>query len=39
MIYEFKELIKKVHDIDVTYIEFPYDVKLEFGYTSYFRHY
>lgn len=30
-IYEFKALIQKVHDIDVTYIEFSYDVKLELG--------
>ena len=31
MIYEFKAEIKKVPDIDGAYIEFPYDVKNEFG--------
>ena len=30
-IYEFKAEIKKVPDIDGAYIEFPYDVKNEFG--------
>ena len=30
-IYEFEEMIKKVPDIDGAYIEFPYDVKNEFG--------
>lgn len=29
--YEFKAEIKKVSDIDGAYIEFPYDVKSEFG--------
>jgi len=29
--YEFKAEIKKVPDIDGAYIEFPYDVKNEFG--------
>lgn len=30
-IYEFDAVIKKVPDIDGAYIEFPYDVKEEFG--------
>ena len=30
-VYEFKALIKKVPDIDGAYVEFPYDVKKEFG--------
>lgn len=30
-IYEFDAIIKKVEDIDGAYIEFPYDVKEEFG--------
>ena len=30
-VYEFKALIKKVSDIDGAYVEFPYDVKKEFG--------
>jgi hypothetical protein len=30
-VYEFDAVIKKVPDIDGTYIEFPYDVKEEFG--------
>ncbi len=30
-IYEFTAEIKKVPDIDGAYIEFPYDVKKEFG--------
>lgn len=29
--YEFDALIKKVPDIDGAYIEFPYDVRQEFG--------
>ncbi len=29
--YEFEAVIKKVPDLDGTYIEFPYDVKEEFG--------
>jgi hypothetical protein len=29
--YEFKAVIQKVPDIDGAYIEFPYDVKEEFG--------
>lgn len=29
--YEFKAIIQKVPDIDGAYIEFPYDVKAEFG--------
>lgn len=29
--YEFEAVIKKVEDIDGAYIEFPYDVKTEFG--------
>lgn len=30
-IYEFEAEIKKVPDIDGAYIEFPFDVKVEFG--------
>ena len=30
-IYRFEAIIKKVPDIDSAYIEFPYDVKSEFG--------
>ncbi len=30
-IYEFEAEIKKVPDIDGAYVEFPYDVKGEFG--------
>ena len=30
-IYEFEAEIKKVPDIDGAYIEFPYDLKKEFG--------
>lgn len=30
-IYEFDAVIKKVPDIDGAYIEFPYDVRKEFG--------
>ena len=30
-IYEFMAEIKKVPDIDGAYIEFPYDLKKEFG--------
>lgn len=30
-IYKFEAEIKKVPDIDGAYIEFPYDVKAEFG--------
>jgi hypothetical protein len=29
--YEFEAVIKKVPDIDGAYIEFPYNVKTEFG--------
>lgn len=29
--YEFEAVIKKVPDVDGAYIEFPYDVKEEFG--------
>jgi len=29
--YEFEAEIKKVPDIDGAYVEFPYDVKAEFG--------
>ena len=29
--YEFQAVIRKVPDIDGAYIEFPYDVKEEFG--------
>jgi len=30
-VYEFETVIKKVPDIDGAYIEFPYDVREEFG--------
>lgn len=30
-VYEFDAVIKKVPDIDGAYIEFPYDVREEFG--------
>jgi hypothetical protein len=30
-IYEFEALIQKVPDIDGAYVEFPYDLKEEFG--------
>jgi len=30
-LYEFEAEIKKVPDIDGAYIEFPYDIKKEFG--------
>lgn len=30
-VYEFEAEIKKVPDIDGAYVEFPYDVKEEFG--------
>lgn len=30
-IYEFKAIIQKVSDIDGAYIQFPYNVKTEFG--------
>lgn len=30
-LYEFEAEIKKVPDIDGAYVEFPYDVKAEFG--------
>ncbi len=30
-IFEFEAIIKKVPDIDGAYIEFPFDVKAEFG--------
>ena len=30
-IYEFDAEIQKVPDIDGAYVEFPYDVKAEFG--------
>ncbi len=30
-IYEFRAILKKVPDINGAYIEFPYDVKAEFG--------
>ena len=29
--YEFEAIIQKVTDIDGAYVEFPYDVKVEFG--------
>lgn len=29
--YEFDEVIQKVPDIDGAYVEFPYDVRAEFG--------
>lgn len=30
-VYEFEAVIRKVPDIDGAYVEFPYDVKSEFG--------
>ena len=30
-LYEFDAVIQKVPDIDGAYVEFPYDVKKEFG--------
>ncbi|MBF7097273.1 DUF1905 domain-containing protein [Alkalibacter mobilis] len=30
-IYEFEAVIKKVPDVDGAYVEFPYDVREEFG--------
>jgi hypothetical protein len=30
-IYEFEAIIRKVPDMDGAYVEFPYDVKAEFG--------
>ena len=30
-LYEFESIIKKVPDIDGAYIEFPYDLRAEFG--------
>ena len=30
-IYEFEAVIQKVSDIDGAYVEFPYDVRSEFG--------
>ncbi len=30
-VYEFDAVIRKVPDIDGAYVEFPYDVKAEFG--------
>ena len=30
-VYEFKAVIRKVPDIDGAYVEFPYDVRAEFG--------
>ncbi|WP_313340170.1 DUF1905 domain-containing protein [Sedimentibacter sp.] len=30
-LYEFEAEIKKVPDIDGAYVEFPYDVRVEFG--------
>ena len=30
-VYEFEAVIKKVPDIDGAYVEFPYDVREEFG--------
>lgn len=30
-IYEFEAIIRKVPDIDGAYVEFPYDVKAEYG--------
>lgn len=30
-VYEFEAEVKKVPDIDGAYIEFPFDVRLEFG--------
>ena len=30
-LYEFEAILKKVPDLDGAYIEFPYDVRTEFG--------
>lgn len=30
-VYEFEALVKKVPDLDGAYIEFPYDIRKEFG--------
>jgi len=30
-VYEYEAIIQKVPDIDGAYVEFPYDVKAEFG--------
>ena len=30
-VYEFEAVIKKIPDIDGAYVEFPYDVRKEFG--------
>ncbi|MDR0537949.1 MAG: DUF1905 domain-containing protein [Tannerellaceae bacterium] len=30
-VYEFEAVIKKVADIDGAYVEFPFDIKKEFG--------
>ncbi len=30
-IYEFEAIIRKVPDLDGAYVEFPYDIKKEFG--------
>ncbi len=30
-VYEYKAIIKKVPDIDGAYVEFPYDIRVEFG--------
>ena len=30
-IYEFEAIIRKIPDIDGAYVEFPYDVKAEYG--------
>ena len=37
-LYEFEAIIKKVPDIDGAYVEFPYDVKKEFGKGRVFVH-
>jgi len=37
-IYEFEAMIKKVSDIDGAYIEFPFDVKADFGKGRVFVH-
>ena len=37
-LYQFEAIIKKVPDIDGAYIEFPYDVKEEFGKGRVFVH-
>jgi len=31
MVYEFDAIIKKVHDQDAAYIEFPYGIREKFG--------